>query len=599
MNQRDLQRIMKGRRPWLTRASVASGIAGATLAGLYGALTLEFPPGTVGPFFGFVGLALAVATVVGEVLAIRSLPELRKAGTDEGKADDATLEAILREASAAPDFLFRNNLINWAWGATSVGVLLKIFYGTSWELLIRITLLGVIFGPMSSALAYVLTVNRVRTLITLLSRAGMSAQVASRGLPARHQLFARLLTFVGISLVTTVVLAADVTSTLTSHSTARIAALTDGHLQLAAADALNLDLIAQLGLLAAGVFALTILTAAFAGAAIASPMQAVSQIAQGLAKGEIGALELIPAEDEMWTVSANFSRMHASLREAVDKLKVAGIRIGSTTEQLVATSSQYEHGATSQATALNQTSATTEELARSARQVAENAASVSEIAQKTLAAARTGKDSAEDFNRAMNRVRQDNQAISESVVKLARRVQQIGKVVSFINSVADRSDLLALNAELEGTKAGEVGRGFSLVAGEMRRLAENVIESTREIEELIEEIREATGAAVAATETGVHATESGTALATDVMRSLEQILENAEKTSASVRAISLATQQQQTGTDQLADAMTDILNVTQQSLAASKQVTVSNGSLAILSRELMAVVNRFQLGSKG
>ena len=73
-----------------------------------------------------------------------------------------------------------------------------------------------------------------------------------------------------------------------------------------------------------------------------------------------------------------------------------------------------------------------------------------------------------------------------------KRVQQIGKIVEFINGVADKSDLLALNAELEGTKAGEVGRGFSLVAAEMRRLAENVLESTKEIEGLIEEIREAT-----------------------------------------------------------------------------------------------------------
>ena len=88
------------------------------------------------------------------------------------------------------------------------------------------------------------------------------------------------------------------------------------------------------------------------------------------------------------------------------------------------------------------------------------------------------------------------------MVRLNKRVQQIGKVVEFINEIADKSDLLALNAELEGTKAGEVGRGFSLVAAEMRRLAENVITSTRAIEQLIEEIRDATNAAVMATEAG-------------------------------------------------------------------------------------------------
>ena len=220
---------------------------------------------------------------------------------------------------------------------------------------------------------------------------------------------------------------------------------------------------------------------------------------------------------------------------------------------------------------------------------------MAEIASRTLGAAQTGQDSATEFNKSMSRVRQDNQAIADSVLKLAKRVQQIGKIVSFINGVADRSDLLALNAELEGTKAGEVGRGFSLVASEMRRLAENVIESTREIEEIIEEIREATDAAVQATEAGVQVTDRGSSLAVDVSKSLEDIVSLAERTSGSVRAISLATQQQTTGTDQLAEAMSDILKVTQQSLTGSRETSAANADLATLSRELKEVVDRFQV----
>ena len=148
----------------------------------------------------------------------------------------------------------------------------------------------------------------------------------------------------------------------------------------------------------------------------------------------------------------------------------------------------------------------------------------------------------------MGRMRQDNQAIAEAVDRLNKRVQQIGKIVEFINGVADKSDLLALNAELEGTKAGEVGRGFSLVAAEMRRLAENVLESTKEIEGLIEEIREATARrGRRPPRAGVRATAAGTALAQPGHpRRLEQIVDLAGQTSDAVRAISLATQQQQT-----------------------------------------------------
>jgi methyl-accepting chemotaxis protein len=178
----------------------------------------------------------------------------------------------------------------------------------------------------------------------------------------------------------------------------------------------------------------------------------------------------------------------------------------------------------------------------------------------------------------------DNQAIADAVVRLNKRVQQIGKVVEFINEIADKSDLLALNAELEGTKAGEPGRGFSLVAAEMRRLAENVLSSTLAIERLIDEIRDATQAAVMATEAGLKTTDRGAALA--------------RQTSHAVRSISLATQQQQTGTDQLAAAMGDILRVTEENAEATQQMVAANTDLSSLARDLKSTVQRFRVADR-
>src|SRR5204862_1839862 len=106
---------------------------------------------------------------------------------------------------------------------------------------------------------------------------------------------------------------------------------------------------------------------------------------------------------------------------------------------------------------------------------------VSRLAQQMLDSAQHGKRSAGAFYAAILRVREGNQAIADSVVKLNKRVQQVGRIVEFIDGIADKSDLLALNAELEGNKAGDVGLGFSLIAAEMRRLSESVMGSTREI----------------------------------------------------------------------------------------------------------------------
>ncbi len=333
-----------------------------------------------------------------------------------------------------------------------------------------------------------------------------------------------------------------------------------------------------------------------AGVVVGRPMREIAEEATRIARGKLGTPRPVPADDEVWAVSAAFTGMQLHLGRLLGELKGAGTKISAATDDIVKTSTRYEDGATEQATALNETSATTEELARSARQIADNAQAVEEIAQKTLAAAKRGQDGADEFSGAMARMERENHSISNAVVKLNKRVQQIGRIVEFINGVADKSDLLALNAELEGTKAGEVGRGFALVAAEMRRLAENVLESTKEIESLIEEIREATRAAVAATSAGVQATETGGALAREVMQSLGEILQLAGRTSEAVKSISLATQQQQSGTDQLAEAMADILRVTQLSLAATKQVSAANVDLAGLSKDLKSVVGRFRLG---
>jgi methyl-accepting chemotaxis protein len=335
--------------------------------------------------------------------------------------------------------------------------------------------------------------------------------------------------------------------------------------------------------------------AATVGGALRDPMRHIAAQATRITEGRLDRAKMVFAEDEIWVVSATFSQMQDELSTALTQLQRAGLRLSTSSEQLVDTFGQQESGAAEQASALNETSATTEELARSAAQIAENAASVAEVAERTLRAAQDGQRSADAFFASMQKMRSENQAVADSVLKLNKRVQQIGKIVEFIHGIADKSDLLALNAELEGTKAGEVGRGFSLVAAEMRRLAENVLKSTQEIERLIQEIRDATHAAVMATEAGMKATERGSSTATSVGDSLNQILELARSTSEAVRAISLATQQQQSGTDQLAEAMADILRVTQQSSAATRQMSSANLDLAALAKDLKAVVDRFQV----
>ncbi|XXF80264.1 HAMP domain-containing methyl-accepting chemotaxis protein [Myxococcaceae bacterium GXIMD 01537] len=573
-----------------------ANILGAALSLHFAWLTLgDSLKGSFPVFRVFCGVGCVLAVICGAVLSLRRLRSLRGLERGDLASLPEHLTQAVREVSRAPDDAFIGSLALWLITSSLIGVGMAVVSGMGPSLALRIASIGLLFGPLTALLAYCLVTLRARRGVLWLAELGLSQAQVIAAMPWRSEIRGRLVAFTAIVAVTPALLTWQLSSALRLQTYEEVLRETRPQEQILLAEALLDRALYQGGGLCLLVFGLAMATAYLGGTMLGRPMRRLADEARRIADGNLASPRIIPAEDEVWATSAAFSTMRVHLADVLAQLQRAGAHIGTTTEEILLTSSRYEAGAAEQASSLDETSATTEELARSARQIAENAGSVAEIAQRTLSAARQGQGSAEAFLGSMGRMRQDNGAIASAVVRLDKRVQQIGKIVEFINGVADKSDLLALNAELEGTKAGEVGRGFSLVAAEMRRLAENVLESTKEIEGLIEEVREASRAAVSATDGGVRATDTGTALAQQVSESLRQIVELAGQTSDAVRSISLATQQQQTGTDQLADTMADILRITQQSLNATKQVSTANGDLLVLARDLRAVVERFQI----
>ena len=588
---------LTGARRALLRPSILAGLFGAGLGLYYVVLSLHAPPEQT---VWLVALALALMGLVAGTIALSvggRLETLSRVASGELPPTPANLVRALQEVRAAPDLILWRSLGLWAVGAVLLAAGGLVVLERDVEVFLRILLAGLLLAPMNAMAAYFLASLGGRRAVRMLGDMGLTPQeVIAAVPPVREQLRARLMAFGALIMVVPAVLTADISSTYLQRGLENVARIQEPELQREQAAHLRTKALGSMLAMAGFLLVLAMGTAYLGGTALGEPIRDIAELATRIAAGDLGSLRTISADDEVWTVSAALTGVQVHLAQVLGQLQRAGSEIGAATEQIVETSRRYEAGAAAQAGALNQTSATTEELAQSGRQIADNAGSVADIAHRTLGAAQRGQASADTFASAMVRMRHDNQAIAAAVVKLSSRVQQIGKIVEFINAVANKSDLLALSAELEGTKAGEVGRGFSLVAAEMRRLAENVLESTKEIESLIEEIREATQAAVAVTEAGVKATDAGGSLALQVSESLREIVGLAEQTSMAVRAISLATQQQQTGTDQLAEAMADILRVTRQSLKATGQVTTANADLSVLARELRAAVGRFRVG---
>ncbi|WNG19240.1 methyl-accepting chemotaxis protein [Cystobacter fuscus] len=590
---------LKGLSAWTLRPSWWGGVLGLLLSLLYGYVTHSLPREGLGLFLGLVGAVMTMNVLLTSAQERHALRVLWALEQGRLPASPDNLRRALQEVRRVPGRSFWFTLQGWLGGTLLLAATYTSLAGVHWMVGVRIGLVGVSLGPLSSMLVYLLVVRRSRRAAVLLADKGLSPQEVISALPAeRLRLRRRLVLFTAVAVLCPSVFILDVSVSRTMDTFDQILQTRDPQEQQRVVHQARRATGLPLGVLAGLVVVLVLGTAYVAGTALAEPLRALSEDATRIAQGEVRTPRFIPAEDEVWAVSAAFTRMQAQLAQALVQLQRAGLQISSTTEQLVATSADQESGAGEQAVSLNETRATTEELARSAQQIAVNAESVSAMAETTFGAAQSGQRSAAAFLAAMHRMKGDNQAIADAVVRLNKRVQQIGKVVEFINEIADKSDLLALNAELEGTKAGEPGRGFSLVAAEMRRLAENVLSSTLAIERLIDEIRDATQAAVMATEAGLKTTERGASLAAQVDASLGLILELARQTSHAVRSISLATQQQQTGTDQLAAAMGDILRVTEENAEATQQMVAANTDLSALARDLKATVQRFRVADR-
>ena len=591
---------LRGLHRWLTSPSLWGGLVGVALAVLYGLANLELPPGTGLYFAGLLIPAAVVAVWCCEQVEQRGLRVIR--GLGEGKLPPSTenLRLAVKEAFELPGRSFWwGNFIPWVATCLVVGLLYRLAPGVSWTLSARIACLGATLGSLSSGVAYFLVAARARVAVKRVAALGLPAHEVIRAVAGRPQyLRRRLLWFAAVAMVVPSLFVADLVLARFDKALKRLLSSPDIDAQQQALAQFSMGpnpAAAGIALLVVGV---ALWTAYLFGTALSRSLRAIGREAARIAKGDLREPRLIVAEDEVWAASAAVSIMQAQLAQALAELQRAGRRITATTEQLKQSSSAQRTGAVEQTTALNETSATTEELARSARQIAQNTHEVSVLAQKTFGAAQASHRNSEAFFASMLRMREDNQRIADSVLKLNKRVQQIGRIVEFINEVGDKSDLLALNAELEGTKAGEVGRGFSLVAAEMRRLVETVFRSTHEIGQLIEEIRDGTNAAVMATESGLKAMDAGSATAREVIESLNVILDEAGRTSEAVRTISLATKQQETGTDQLAAAMTEILRITQDGSAATEEIGHANTELSQLARDLQAVVDRFQLAEE-
>ncbi|MFH1896962.1 MAG: methyl-accepting chemotaxis protein [Candidatus Desantisbacteria bacterium] len=322
------------------------------------------------------------------------------------------------------------------------------------------------------------------------------------------------------------------------------------------------------------------------------------EVVNATSNGDLTKTSSVNSDDEIGQLSRACNKMITDLRELIGQIKAAALQISSSSSEILATSQQQATGSTEQATSVAEVTVTVEELANTSKQIAENADSVVKMAEDTLRNAQMGQDCVGNVIVSMEDIRDKTQASAKRILSLGEKSQKIGNVLEMINNIAAETKLIAFNAAIEAARAGEAGKGFAVVAVEVKKLAENVVDSTKTIKEIISEIQSLTNASVMAIEEEVKRVERGGQLAKTAGDSLSEILDMVDHTTKSSKQISIATQQQQTASEQVVSTMREIADVSKQSAAGSRQSITASSEMSILSQKLSNAVGRFVVEGK-
>ena len=272
--------------------------------------------------------------------------------------------------------------------------------------------------------------------------------------------------------------------------------------------------------------------------------------------------------------------------------------IQSSSSELQSAANQQATGAREQSTSMSEISTTISELLATSRQIAESAQRVAKISGETAQAAGKGDQTVQKAQDSISSIRRQVDLIVGHMLELGKKSQQIGGILEIINELAEQTNILSINASIEAAGSGEAGRRFAVVADEIRKLADRVGGSTKEIRSLIEEVRAAVNTTVMATEGGAKAAEAGTRQFADVASSFQSIVSLVGTSTEAAREIELSTKQQSTAVEQVNVAISNVAQATRETEASSSQTLQTAVELSGLSRDLSKLIQAAAAGGR-
>jgi PAS domain S-box-containing protein len=299
--------------------------------------------------------------------------------------------------------------------------------------------------------------------------------------------------------------------------------------------------------------------------------------------------------DTLGQLVLSINKMLDNFSSMLTQVKQIGLSVSSSATEILAASEQIAVGSQRQADEITNTSSAVEEMAASMTQVSRNAEASAEAARRALDMAEHGDQSVKFTSEAMSRIDGAVQQTAEKMRTLGHRSTEISEIIDLIDDIASQTNLLALNAAIEAAHAGQAGLGFSVVAEEIRKLAERSARATRDVGNLIKAVQVETSAALTAMENGMSEVKEGSRVADQASRALQDISSAVRQSSELIDEISAASEEQARVTRNLADAMQTISSITLETTAGAHQTAQTIQGMVGLAEQLNMAISQFRV----
>ena len=320
---------------------------------------------------------------------------------------------------------------------------------------------------------------------------------------------------------------------------------------------------------------------------------------QAIAANDLSCADMtIRNRDEIGTAGTLLNSMKNNLRAIVQSIAATAEHIASASEEISASATQSATGAEAQKDQVHQVATAMQQMAVTVHEVSDNSNGAADSARQASETARQGGTIVEDTLARMRDIAGSVRDTAQKVQQLGARSDQIGKIVGVIDDIADQTNLLALNAAIEAARAGEQGRGFAVVADEVRKLAERTTQATKEIASMIASVQAETRAAVEKMQSGTAQVEKGVEVTGRAGESLKQIIGQADHVGEMVTQIATAANEQSSATEQVSSNMEQINRLVSESAEGAQQSAKACEQLSSLALELQNLVSRFKLGEE-